>query len=228
MIAFGSAWVRYVCRYSFRSVGNSHWMIFSCVFFAEEIILLEKKLQVQNIYKPMQTGKRADYLETVIAIVSIVVENKCKMCTVKPHLNEPEHDFSCISFIQLRSFWWFYVFYAVWSPLYVVLNTFTCIVHSWDDSSYSRFALVALLARPFVLSPRNSSKGVEIIVVVSSMLFSEWANSLCSRLDAILYTNTHTREQFFYYKCMWTARFCSYSWCCFVHVFTLVPDDQMN
>lgn len=29
MIAFGSAWVRYVCRYSFRSVGNSHWMIFS-------------------------------------------------------------------------------------------------------------------------------------------------------------------------------------------------------
>lgn len=49
MIAFGSAWVRYVCRYSFRSVGNSHWMIFSCFFFAEEIILLEKKLQVQNI-----------------------------------------------------------------------------------------------------------------------------------------------------------------------------------
>lgn len=178
----------------------------------------------------MQTGKRSDYLETVIAIVSIVVENKCKMCTVKPHLNEPEHDFSCISFIQLRSFWWFYVFYAVWSPVYVVLNTFTCIVHSWDDSSYSRFALVALLARPFVLSPRNSSKGVEIIVVVSSMLFSEWANSLCSRLDAILYTNTHTHT--------WTILllqmhvnctvFFSYSWCCFVHVFTLVPDDQMN
>lgn len=72
--------------------------------FAEEIISLEKKLQVQNIYKPMQTRKRSDYLETVIAIVSIVVENKCKMCTVKPHLNEPEHDFISISFFQLRWF----------------------------------------------------------------------------------------------------------------------------
>lgn len=64
MIAFGSAWVRYVCRYSFRSVGNSHWMIFSFFcwgnYFARKETSSSKYLQTDANGKTVWLSGNSD------------------------------------------------------------------------------------------------------------------------------------------------------------------------